>query len=93
MVEYAPINYTYIKIIIQEYDMLITMCFTIWFILVKSCTCCIMSSIQDNLVQPGEILSITLYATDQVNNTREAVWSLSSPGVNTVSDACKIIQL
>lgn len=36
-------------------------------------------------VQPGEILPIDLQALDQVNNSREAVWSLESPESMTVS--------
>ncbi|XP_019851702.1 PREDICTED: uncharacterized protein LOC109581757 [Amphimedon queenslandica] len=45
------------------------------------------SSINFNTVQPGEYLSITLFATDQLNNSREAVWSLNSPDQDTQLDA------
>ena len=40
---------------------------------------------QFTVVQPGERLAITLNATDQVNNTREAVWALDAPNQETVS--------
>ena len=36
-------------------------------------------------IQPGEIVSISLLALDQLNNTREAVWSLEAPGRDAVS--------
>ncbi len=35
-------------------------------------------------MQPGELLDINLLATDQINNSREAIWSLQSPGQDPV---------
>ena len=35
-------------------------------------------------MQPGEIVPIVLFATDQVGNYREAVWSLEAPAQDTV---------
>lgn len=40
---------------------------------------------QDFLVQPGETLQINLLATDQVNNSREAIWSREAPATAPVS--------
>ena len=40
---------------------------------------------QHTLVQPGESLAISLLALDQVNNSREAVWSLEAPNQDVVS--------
>ena len=37
------------------------------------------------MVQPGEMVTIELSAQDQLGNYREAVWSLSRPGQETVS--------
>ena len=37
-------------------------------------------------VQPGETLQINLLATDQVDNSREAVWSLEAPNQQAVCD-------
>lgn len=37
------------------------------------------------MVQPGELLPISLFATDQFNNSREAVWSLQTPDGESVS--------
>ena len=44
-----------------------------------------LSSPQYKLVQPGESLAISLLARDQVNNSREAVWSLEAPNQDVVS--------
>ena len=41
--------------------------------------------LQYTLVQPGESLAISLLAKDQVNNSREAVWSLEAPNQEVVS--------
>ena len=41
--------------------------------------------LQNTVVQPGEIVPIVLFATDQVGNYREAVWSLEAPAQETVS--------
>ena len=41
--------------------------------------------VQHYLVQPGESLAISLLALDQVNNSREAVWSLEAPNQEVVS--------
>ena len=35
----------------------------------------------DVIVQPGEIVSIDLYAIDQFGNYQEAVWSVEAPGL------------
>ena len=40
---------------------------------------------QYTTVQPGETLSLELRSQDQVNNSREAVWSLQGPQGETVS--------
>ena len=42
---------------------------------------------QHQLVQPGESLAIDLLARDQVNNSREAVWSLEAPNQEVVSSS------
>ena len=42
------------------------------------------------LVQPGERLQINLLATDQIANSREAIWSVEAPGVPPVSP-CHVI--
>lgn len=41
---------------------------------------------QYKTVQSDEILSITILASDQVNNSREAVWVLESPNGSTVNN-------
>ncbi len=41
--------------------------------------------LQFEYVQPGETLQISLLATDQVENSREAVWSLEAPSSTAVS--------
>lgn len=41
-------------------------------------------NLQYSLVQSGESIAIDLLATDQINNSREAVWSLESPDQSTV---------
>lgn len=44
-------------------------------------------TVEHLLVQPGEVLPINLLATDQVNNSREAVWSLEAPAQAANLDA------
>ena len=39
----------------------------------------------EHRVQPGETVSISLLARDQLGNSREAVWSLEAPGQDAVS--------
>jgi len=37
------------------------------------------------MVQPGEVLRISLLATDQLNNRREAIYDIKGPAGQTVS--------
>ena len=41
-------------------------------------------NLQYSLVQSGENVAIDLLATDQINNSHEAVWSLEAPDQSTV---------
>ncbi len=48
--------------------------------------------VQYEYVQPGETLQISLLATDQVGNSREAIWSLDAPSSTAVS-ACQLVSV
>lgn len=48
-------------------------------VICNSCIYTITLCFKYELVQSGELLSIDLLASDEVNNSREAVWSLESP--------------
>ena len=42
--------------------------------------------VQHEIVQPGERLPLIITVRDQVNNSREAIWSLDGPHGDSVCD-------